>query len=481
MKKDLFKKIVSFLAALLMISVLTFLLAKLSSADQAENYLRVSKIQVTPQSLEKAREYLGLNQPWPQQYLAWLTKALRGDFGTSYLLKVPVLPLVLERFQSTLSLGLTSFALILLTSIPLGIFSAVYKDSLFDKVTRFLSFSSVSMPSFWLGYMLIVIFAVQLRWLPVSGKQDLSSLILPSLTLSMSLIGQYIALIRKAVLEQMNSVHVENALLRGVSKFFLVKNHLLRNSLPAIATGLSLTLVYLLTGSLIVEEVFSKEFGSYMFLGELITNLDIEPDQPVDYGCGDCNRCVTACPTSCLIGDGSMNAKRCLSFQTQDKGVMDLEFRKKIKTVIYGCDICQICCPYNKGLDNPLATEIDPDLSHPELLPFLELSNGQFKEKFGHVAGSWRGKNILQRNAIIALANANDRSAIPKMLEIIDKGQNPIHVSTAIWALSQLVREVHPEMIELVMNVKNPTPQIQEEQGRFLEKFGLEEKLVLEN
>ena len=227
--------------------------------------------------------------------------------------------------------------------------------------------------------------------------------------------------------------------------------------------------------------VISKEFGSYMFLGELITNLDIEPDQPVDYGCGDCNRCVTACPTSCLIGDGSMNAKRCLSFQTQDKGVMDMEFRKKIKTVIYGCDICQICCPYNKGLDNPLATEIDPDLSHPELLPFLELSNGQFKEKFGHVAGSWRGKNILQRNAIIALANANDRSAIPKMLEIIDKGQNPIHVSTAIWALSQLVREVHPEMIELVMNVKNPTPQIQEEQGRFLEKFGLEEKLVIEN
>lgn len=227
--------------------------------------------------------------------------------------------------------------------------------------------------------------------------------------------------------------------------------------------------------------VISKEFGSYMFLGELITNLDIEPDQPVDYGCGDCNRCVTACPTSCLIGDGSMNAKRCLSFQTQDKGVMDLEFRKKIKTVIYGCDICQICCPYNKGLDNPLATEIDPDLSHPELLPFLELSNGQFKEKFGHVAGSWRGKNILQRNAIIALANANDRSAIPKMLEIIDKGQNPIHVATAIWALCQLVREVHLEMIELVMGIKNPTPQIQEEQDRFLEKFGLEEKLLIEN
>ena len=219
--------------------------------------------------------------------------------------------------------------------------------------------------------------------------------------------------------------------------------------------------------------VISKEFGSYMFLGELITNLDIEPDQPVDYGCGDCNRCVTACPTSCLIGDGTMNAKRCLSFQTQDKGVMDLEFRKKIKTVIYGCDICQICCPYNKGLDNPLATEIDPELAHPELLPFLELSNGQFKEKFGHIAGSWRGKNILQRNAIIALANANDRSAIPKLLEIIDKGQNPIHIATAIWALGQLVREPNPEIIEIVLAVKNPTEAIKEEQAQFLKKFHL--------
>ena len=219
--------------------------------------------------------------------------------------------------------------------------------------------------------------------------------------------------------------------------------------------------------------VISKEFGSYMFLGELITNLDIEPDQPVDYGCGDCNRCVTACPTSCLIGDGTMNAKRCLSFQTQDKGVMDLEFRKKIKTVIYGCDICQICCPYNKGLDNPLATEIDPELAHPELLPFLELSNGQFNEKFGHIAGSWRGKNILQRNAIIALANANDRSAIPKLLEIIDKGQNPVHIATAIWALSQLVREASPEMIEMILAVKNPTEAIKEEQEQFLKKFHL--------
>ncbi|HEL9645104.1 TPA: tRNA epoxyqueuosine(34) reductase QueG [Streptococcus suis] len=214
--------------------------------------------------------------------------------------------------------------------------------------------------------------------------------------------------------------------------------------------------------------VISKEYGSYMFLGELITNLDIEPDQPVDYDCGDCNRCVTACPTACLLGDGTMNARRCLSFQTQDKGMMDLEFRKKIKMVIYGCDICQICCPYNKGISSPEVVEIDSDLAQPELIPFLELSNGQFKEKFGMIAGSWRGKNILQRNAIIALANSNDRSAIPKLLEIIDKKQNPIHMATAIWALSQLVKQPNEEMIAFIEGIQTDNEDILAEQAAFL-------------
>ncbi|MFS1663748.1 tRNA epoxyqueuosine(34) reductase QueG [Streptococcus sp. zg-JUN1979] len=214
--------------------------------------------------------------------------------------------------------------------------------------------------------------------------------------------------------------------------------------------------------------VISKEFGSYMFLGELITNLEIEPDSPVDYDCGDCTRCLEACPTSCLIGNGSMDAKRCLSFQTQDKGMMALEFRKKIKTVIYGCDICQISCPYNKGLDNPLATPIEPDLAHPELIPFLELSNKQFKERFGMVAGSWRGKNILQRNAIIALANSHDRSSVPKLLEIIDKNNNPIHTATAIWALGEIVKKPNSEMIAFLEAIKTEDQAIEEERSAVL-------------
>lgn len=217
--------------------------------------------------------------------------------------------------------------------------------------------------------------------------------------------------------------------------------------------------------------VISKEFGSYMYLGELITNLEIEPDRPVDYDCGDCRRCLDACPTSCLMGDGSMNARRCLSFQTQDKGMMDLEFRKKIKTVIYGCDICQICCPYNKGLNNPLASQIDPELAEPELLPFLDLSNRQFKEKFGLIAASWRGKNILQRNAIIALANANDRTAVAKLLEIIDKGQNPIHAATALWSLGELVKQPTADLVRFIEEIDSQDDNVLTEKRNLLNKW----------
>ncbi|MCB5050815.1 tRNA epoxyqueuosine(34) reductase QueG [Streptococcus mutans] len=217
--------------------------------------------------------------------------------------------------------------------------------------------------------------------------------------------------------------------------------------------------------------VISKEFGSYMYLGELITNLEIEPDSPVDYDCGDCHRCLDACPTSCLLGDGSMNAKRCLSFQTQDKGMMNLEFRKKIKTVIYGCDICQICCPYNKGIHNPLASEIDPELAEPELLPFLELSNSQFKKKFGMIAGSWRGKNILQRNAIIALANGHDKSALVKFMEIIDKNNNPIHTATAIWALGEIVKKPTQELYDFILSIHSDNDAIIKERTALLNRW----------
>jgi epoxyqueuosine reductase len=184
----------------------------------------------------------------------------------------------------------------------------------------------------------------------------------------------------------------------------------------------------------------SREYGSWLYLGELVTNLEIDPDVPVDYGCGDCTRCVDFCPTQALLEDGRLNAPRCLSFQTQNKGSMPEEFRPKLTKVIYGCDICQIVCPYNKGIDNHFHAEIEaePELSQPELLPLLKLTNREFKLKFGHMAGSWRGKNPIQRNAIYALGNLHDKTALEQLTELRDSDPRDYIQEAASWAIKKI-------------------------------------------
>ena len=278
--KAIFKKIISFISGLVVISIITFILTKFTSQDPAENYLRIRHLPITPAALENARTYLGLDKSWIEQYFSWFVKVLHLDFGTSYLLKESVVSLIASRFLSTFYLGVTSFILIIIVSIPIGVISGLKTNSFFDKCIRFLAFSSVSMPAFWLGYMLIFIFSVKLGLLPVSGKNEPLSIVLPSITLSFSLIGQYIALVRKAVSTQLESPHVENARMRGVKLRYLLPNHILRNALPSIATGLSLTFVYLMTGSLVVEEVFA-----WNGLGSLFVEAIRSIDTPLIQGC----------------------------------------------------------------------------------------------------------------------------------------------------------------------------------------------------
>lgn len=267
--ENMLKKIVSIFSSLLVLSFLTFILTRLSSTDPAENYLRISKIVITPAALENARVYLGLDKPFAVQYLDWLIGVLKGNFGVSYLQKIPVFPLVIENFWTTFQLGLVAFLLVLIVSLPLGILCGIYNGTWFDRSIRLITFISVSTPNFWLGYMLIVIFGVHLRWLPVSGKSEWTSIVLPSITLSYSLIGQYIALTRKAIMEQLSSVYVDNARMRGVKERYIIWHHLIPNALPSIATGISLTFVYLMTGSLIVEEVFSWNGLGSLFVKSL--------------------------------------------------------------------------------------------------------------------------------------------------------------------------------------------------------------------
>ena len=188
--------------------------------------------------------------------------------------------------------------------------------------------------------------------------------------------------------------------------------------------------------------LITKEFGSYVYLGEIITDIPFEADSPVDYDCGDCNRCIVGCPTQALLGNGEMNAKKCLSYQTQTKNYMPEEYRRKMGKVIYGCDICQIVCPYNRGVDFHLHEQMEPEYEkvRPELDPLLTISNREFKEQFGDMAGSWRGKKPLQRNSIIALANYRDKSSIPTLLGLIENDPRPMIRGTSAWAISKIMK-----------------------------------------
>ncbi|MCH4056993.1 MAG: tRNA epoxyqueuosine(34) reductase QueG [Lactobacillaceae bacterium] len=229
--------------------------------------------------------------------------------------------------------------------------------------------------------------------------------------------------------------------------------------------------------------LITPEFGSYVYLGEIITNLSLTPDQPMANQCGTCRRCIEACPPQALMGDGRLNGQRCLSYQTQTKGLMPAEFRPLIRNVIYGCDICQIVCPFNKGKDYHYHEDMEPDPEAvmPELVPLLSISNHDFKLKFGPMAGSWRGKKPLQRNAIIALVNLHDHSALPNLLAVIDTDPRPVIRATAAWAVGELAEQANPvlnDFLKQALAKEDPTNQeiIQEYQQALAKLAALEQQ-----
>jgi epoxyqueuosine reductase len=186
--------------------------------------------------------------------------------------------------------------------------------------------------------------------------------------------------------------------------------------------------------------IITPEFGSYVYLGEMITNIPFEPDTPMEDRCGSCNKCVEACPTGALVQGGQLNAKRCIAFLTQTKDFLPEEFREKLGNRLYGCDTCQTVCPVNKGKDFHLHPEMEPDpeIAKPLLKPLLHITNREFKEKYGHVSGSWRGKKPIQRNAIIALAHFKDETAVGDLIKVLNEDPRPVIRGTAAWALGKI-------------------------------------------
>ena len=203
--------------------------------------------------------------------------------------------------------------------------------------------------------------------------------------------------------------------------------------------------------------IITPEFGSYVYLGEMITNLPFEPDIPMEDQCGTCNKCIEACPTGALVQGGQINAQACISFLTQTKDMIAEEFRNKIGNRLYGCDSCQTACPINKGKDFHLHQEVEPEpeIAKPLLKPILKLSNRQFKEKFGHVSGAWRGKNPIQRNAMIALAHFKDDSALEDLVDLLNHDPRPMIRATAAWAIRMIAGKKSEAILEEALKVES--------------------------
>jgi len=201
--------------------------------------------------------------------------------------------------------------------------------------------------------------------------------------------------------------------------------------------------------------LITEEYGSFVYLGEIITNIQFEADEPGTFGCGECRRCITHCPTGALLGDGKMDAQKCLSYQTQTKTMMPKKYRKQIHNVIYGCDICQLVCPYNQGKDFHFHKEMEPSVDEvrPKLAPLLSVSNREFKEQFGHLAGIWRGKKPLQRNALIALANLGGRENLVKIFKCLEDVR-PVIRGTAVWAIGELTKRQPEQAIDLLYELQ---------------------------
>ncbi|MEB6196075.1 tRNA epoxyqueuosine(34) reductase QueG [Mammaliicoccus sciuri] len=214
--------------------------------------------------------------------------------------------------------------------------------------------------------------------------------------------------------------------------------------------------------------IINEELGTWSYLGEMLVSIPFKPDDPVIDSCGDCNICVDRCPTGALVGNGQLNSQKCISFLTQTKGYLKDEYRYKIGNRLYGCDTCQQVCPRNRGINTEHDDIIlEPEVLKPRLVPLLKMSNKEFKNTYGHLAGAWRGKKPIQRNAIVALAHFNEESAIPELKDVALTDPRPMIRGTAFWAIGQIHGEEARPFI--MSHYEREIEEVQEEMIKGLE------------
>ena len=181
--------------------------------------------------------------------------------------------------------------------------------------------------------------------------------------------------------------------------------------------------------------------GSWVFLAEIVTDVPLTPDPKVTKECGSCDRCIRACPTGAIERPYWVNPKKCLSYITQMPGLIPKEYRKAMGRRLWGCDVCQIACPWNWEAEPDGADEFRPLLpggGRPELIPLLTMTKSEFRKVFGPTAMSWRGKKIVQRNACICLGNIKDPAATGPLADRLERDPAPYVRASAAWALGQI-------------------------------------------
>ncbi|MGG1220096.1 nickel ABC transporter permease subunit NikB [Priestia endophytica] len=268
------KRVMSIIPVFLLAALLTTGMVHLSPVDPAEAYLTAAHIQPTDEILDQKRHEFGLDQPFFIQYVNSIMKICQLDFGISYVSNKPVLDEVIYRIPATVQLAIGSLLIAVLVSVPLGFLAGIKRNSIIDHFSRLLSFFGASIPTFWLGYILVFFFSVKLNLFPVEGIGTWQHLVLPSITLALPLIAMYTRLLRASVLENLQEPYVLFARTRGIKEKMIMTKHVLRMAIPPMITGLGMNLGKLLTGTIIVESVFSwPGFGRYFI--EAIFNRDI--------------------------------------------------------------------------------------------------------------------------------------------------------------------------------------------------------------
>jgi len=270
---------------LLGVSALTFALIHLAPGDPLSTQFGLNPRGMEPETVERLRAQLGLNEPLPVQYFRYLGSLLRGDMGRSLTTRTPVSQEILARFPATLELAIATQALVLLVSIPLGVLSAVKRGRLVDALCSGGALLGVSMPSFWVGIMLMLLFAQSLGWLPSTGRGDgtlvgaLKALVLPALTLGAGLMGLVARVTRSSLLEVLGQDHVRTARAKGLAPRWVLIRHGVRNALIPVVTILGMQAASLLGGAVIVETVFA-----WPGIGRLAVNAIWRRDYPVIMG-----------------------------------------------------------------------------------------------------------------------------------------------------------------------------------------------------